>query len=68
MVGSRFETEGTHPSVSFHSDKSERDVQRSLQKFKSKKNFIIKYIDWAISLPENVIVKKKMKLKIFLKR
>jgi len=32
------------------------------------RKFYNQIYDWAKSLPENVIVKKKMKLKIFLKK
>ena len=59
MVGSRFETEGTHPSVSFHADKNWKSMYNEVYKNSKVRKFYNQIYDWAKSLPENVIVKKK---------
>ena len=59
MVGSRFETEGTHPSVSFHTDDMWDKMYNEVYKNSKVRKFYNQIYDWAKSLPENVIVKKK---------
>ena len=59
MVGSRFETEGTRPSVSFHADYMWDKMYNEVYKNSKVRKFYNQIYDWAKSLPENVIVKKK---------
>ena len=59
MGGSRFETEGTHPSVSFYSDKELNKMYNEVYKNSKVRKFYNRIYDWAKSLPENTIVKKK---------
>ena len=59
MVGSRFETEGTHSSVSSHSDQKWKKMYNEVYNKSKVRKFYNQIYDWAKSLPENVVVKKK---------